>query len=206
MTPQPQVKRKGNTLLISGFKPTGESFQIEFGLDKPNHIEPKSITYYGKEKIPFESNKVNQVPYYDIKRELDTPDLSDLNQMLIGGNPTPVFQVLSGLMGIINDLNQKLNDLKNQVEEQQGNQKDEDELMNVQQAAEFLNYKVSTIRSKVHRKELPYSKIGNKVFFSKKRLLEHIRSREEATKEETIKFAGRYLKEKLTGWTTPSLY
>lgn len=49
------------------------------------------------------------------------------------------------------------------------------DLLSIQQASELLNLSVPTIYSKVSRKELPYSKRGKKLYFSREELVEFVK-------------------------------
>lgn len=54
------------------------------------------------------------------------------------------------------------------------------ELLTVDEAAAFLHLSKPTLYSKVSRKELPYMKNGKRIYFSRKELIEHLRSGEPA--------------------------
>lgn len=51
-----------------------------------------------------------------------------------------------------------------------------DEFFETEGAAEFLGYAVPTIYLKVRRRELPFSKRGKRLYFSKKELIEWIKA------------------------------
>lgn len=50
------------------------------------------------------------------------------------------------------------------------------EFLTVKEAAKFLDLKVPTIYSKVHKREIPFIKIGRRLYFSKEDLIEHLNS------------------------------
>lgn len=52
----------------------------------------------------------------------------------------------------------------------------EDDLLNVSQAAELLHLSVATLYSKVSRNEIPFNKVGKKLYFYRSELDEWIRS------------------------------
>ena len=52
----------------------------------------------------------------------------------------------------------------------------ENNLFNIQQAAQFLSLAVNTIYSKVSRKEIPYIKKGKRLYFFKEQLAEWVES------------------------------
>ena len=59
-------------------------------------------------------------------------------------------------------------------QEQKQAQKEE-RLLNVQEAAQFLNLTVPTIYSKVSKAELPYMKRGKRLYFSSTELMDYLR-------------------------------
>jgi excisionase family DNA binding protein len=205
-----RIRRKGNVVLISGkLTETGEPYEMSLGLNaQDNQLEFQTFTY-NREEILDCLPETKTMVYYDFKDEIGKPinmdTISQLASMSVGLNSTPILQLFSGLMGVISELNQKLEEVQKQVQEQRNQKVDEDEIMDVHQAADFLNYKVSTMRTKVSRGELPYSKVGNRVYFSKKELLEKIRQGEQVTKQDAIDFAAKFMKEKLSGFSIPRL-
>ncbi|MFY9309740.1 MAG: helix-turn-helix domain-containing protein [Bacteroidia bacterium] len=54
----------------------------------------------------------------------------------------------------------------------QANQHETDHLLTIQQAAEFLKLTVPTIYGYVSRNEIPFSKKGKRLYFSKQKLME----------------------------------
>lgn len=50
-----------------------------------------------------------------------------------------------------------------------------DELLNVLQVAELLNLSVPTIYGKVHNSEIPYSKQGKRLYFSRMEIMDWIK-------------------------------
>lgn len=50
----------------------------------------------------------------------------------------------------------------------------EDVLLSLKEAADLLGLQTGTMYQKVNKKELPYRKRGNRLYFSKAELLEHI--------------------------------
>lgn len=86
--------------------------------------------------------------------------------------------------------------LKNLITNQTANAEPstpKDELMNVEQTAEFLNLSVPTIYGKVHRRELPVMKQGNRLYFSKFELLDYLKKGRQQTIQEIEDEAGSYL-------------
>ncbi len=70
---------------------------------------------------------------------------------------------------------------------------DADELLTVQEAANFLKLSIPTIYSKVSRLQLPCMKQGKKVYFSKNELLEYLKAGKKKTFAEIEAEADAYL-------------
>ena len=56
----------------------------------------------------------------------------------------------------------------------QTNQEEQEEFIDAQAAAKFLKLTLSTIYTKVHKKQLPYYKQGKRLYFSKQDLREYL--------------------------------
>ena len=69
----------------------------------------------------------------------------------------------------------------------------DDILLNVKETAKFLDLSVATIYSKVNRGELPYSKVGKRLYFSKSELTSYIKSGKVLSNEEIEQKASEYL-------------
>ena len=74
-----------------------------------------------------------------------------------------------------------------------------EELLTVQQAAEFLNLAVPTVYSKVHRRELPVMKRGKRLYFSRTELLDYLKAGRKQTIAEIEQEADTYLLNKKKG-------
>ena len=70
---------------------------------------------------------------------------------------------------------------------------DEDQLLTVEQTAEFLNLKVPTIYGLVSRSAIPYSKPGKCLYFSKKELTAWVKESRRKTKSEIATEAQDYI-------------
>lgn len=68
-----------------------------------------------------------------------------------------------------------------------------EQLLNIRQAAEFLNKKVPTIYGLVQRAEIPVCKRGNRLYFSNQELTEWIKAGRRKTLAETEIEAEQYL-------------
>tara|TARA_R110002050_G_scaffold291316_1_gene445698 strand:+ start:2989 stop:3336 length:348 start_codon:yes stop_codon:yes gene_type:complete len=69
----------------------------------------------------------------------------------------------------------------------------EEKLLSIEEAAEFLNLKVPTIYSKVSRGELPVMKRSKRLYFSRTELLEYLKNGRKKSNAEIEQEAGAYL-------------
>lgn len=72
-------------------------------------------------------------------------------------------------------------------------QQQEEKLLSVKEAAEFLKLTVPTIYSKVSRKELPYMKRGKYLYFSTKELMAYLKEGKVLSNAEVQAEADGYL-------------
>ncbi len=72
------------------------------------------------------------------------------------------------------------------------NPAEQDELLTIQQAGELINLRVPTIYGLVSRSEIPYSKPGKRLYFSKKELLAWVQSGRKKTNAEIQAEATNY--------------
>jgi len=79
------------------------------------------------------------------------------------------------------------------------NRPEKDELLTVQQAADFLNLTVPTIYTKVSKNELPFMKRSKRLYFSKKELTEYLKKGRVKTNDEIEAEANEYLANKKKG-------
>lgn len=75
-------------------------------------------------------------------------------------------------------------------------QLDPDQLLTVQQAAEFLTLSVPTIYGLISKGEVPCMKRGKRVYFSKVELINYLKQGRKKTLAETASEADTYLKKK----------
>lgn len=66
----------------------------------------------------------------------------------------------------------------------------QDQLLNIQEAAELLNLAVPTVYSLVSRREIPHMKRGKKLFFGREELLSFIKSGRRKTRAEIAASSG----------------
>jgi len=79
------------------------------------------------------------------------------------------------LPNIMAENNRLLSEVKVLLQAATMPQKTSEDLLNIQQAGELLNLSIPTIYSKVSKKELPYSKRGKKLYFSREELTDFIK-------------------------------
>jgi excisionase family DNA binding protein len=89
------------------------------------------------------------------------------------------------IMEKLNELEQQLNGLHKAILADSPKKNDHaEDLVNITQIAAFLKLSKATIYSKVSRRELPYYKLGKRLFFSKKEITELIMSNKGKTLQE----------------------
>lgn len=74
-----------------------------------------------------------------------------------------------------------------------------EQLLTIQQAAEFLSLSVPTLYSKVSKGELPVMKQGKRLYFSRTELMEYIKEGRKKTNAEIEAEAEAYLTDKKKG-------
>lgn len=77
-----------------------------------------------------------------------------------------------------------------------GNQDEADQLLTIKQTAELLSLSVPTIYGLVSRGEIPHSKKGKRLYFSKQELLEWVKAGRKKTNAEIAAAADDYLTNK----------
>jgi len=75
-------------------------------------------------------------------------------------------------------------------------QAEADQMLTIQQASELLQLTVPTLYVKVHHREIPVSKQGNRLYFSKQELLEWVKLGRRKTIAETAVEAEAFLSSK----------
>ncbi len=85
------------------------------------------------------------------------------------------------LFKLCQDIGERINKLET-------NSSEENEYVNVKDAAKMLGVKLGTLRNKMSQGHIKYYKPGKNVFFSKKYLTEYISSNEMPVKENVKKF------------------
>ena len=90
---------------------------------------------------------------------------------------------------------ERLDNIEKKLDQLQKN-KDEDsinELLSVDEVANYLNYAKASIYGLVHKRELPYIKTGKKLLFKKKDIDRWIEDRKGKTKSDIKKMADDYI-------------
>jgi excisionase family DNA binding protein len=90
------------------------------------------------------------------------------------------FETINERLSNIENL---LLDLKHTPKESESESLSND-LLNIQQAAKFLNLSVPTVYTKVSQKELPFMKRSKRLYFSKQELIQYLKKGRRKTKEE----------------------
>lgn len=72
----------------------------------------------------------------------------------------------------------------------------QEKLLTIQEAAEFLNLSVPTCYSKCSRGELPFMKRSKRLYFSSLQLMEYVKEGRKPTNAEIEEEAEKYLKKK----------
>ena len=68
-----------------------------------------------------------------------------------------------------------------------------DDIINVEEAMDFLGFKKSTIYTKVNRGEIPHMKRGKRLYFSVTELKKYLREGKRLTNDEVNEMAKKYL-------------
>ena len=98
----------------------------------------------------------------------------------------------------VSQLNKKLENIERLLLQQNEQQPTEhpDQLLTVQQAAEFLNLTMPTIYSKVSKGELPVMKRSKRLYFSRTELMDYLKAGRKKSNAEIEAEAETYLQKK----------
>ena len=99
---------------------------------------------------------------------------------------------------LVHDISTKIDNLEKLIRNSQEAASINDDVLNISQAAKFLNLTQSALRAKISRKDIPYSKSGKRIFFLRTTLLEWIRNKTVLTKTETEELAFNHIAERRT--------
>jgi len=103
------------------------------------------------------------------------------------------FEQLPTAVGLLFESLKKIERL---LETRTETQEAADQIFDIQEAADFIKKTVPTIYGLVHRSEIPNSKQGKKLYFSKQELTDWIKSGRRKTTTETAAEAEQYIKNK----------
>ncbi len=88
------------------------------------------------------------------------------------------------LPNIMAENNRLLSEVKELITKALTPTKEPSDLMSIQEVSELLNLSIATLYTKVSKRELPYSKRGKKLYFSRTELLEFVKAGRKLTTEE----------------------
>ena len=88
---------------------------------------------------------------------------------------------------VVRQLFEKVERIEWLLERLEPKQENENELLNIEEAAEFLKVSVAAIYTKVSRQEIPFSKPGKRLYFNRAELKEWVRLGKRKTISELIK-------------------
>ena len=101
------------------------------------------------------------------------------------------------LPNAVTELSQEIKEIKQiLLNRSNENTVEQDQILTVKQAAYFLKLSVPTLYGYVQRAEIPVSKKGKRLYFSRKELEEWIKTGKKKTKEEIQAEANSYVKRK----------
>ena len=90
---------------------------------------------------------------------------------------------------VVRQLFEKVERIELILEKFEPKQDAENELLNIEEAAEFLKVSVAAIYTKVSRQEIPFSKPGKRLYFNRSELKEWVRLGKRKTVSELAKTA-----------------
>jgi excisionase family DNA binding protein len=93
----------------------------------------------------------------------------------------------------VTKMQEKLDNIEQLLISRQGQSPEQEELMPITKAAEFLDLAVPTVYSKVCRKEIPVNKRGKRLYFYRSELTEWIKSGRKKTADEIREDALQHL-------------
>lgn len=93
---------------------------------------------------------------------------------------------------VVQALNAKIDNITSLLQSTKQNVQQSD-LLTIKDAANFLNLSVNTLYGKVSRREIPFMKQGNRLYFSKTELVDYIKSGKILSKKEIQEQANTFL-------------
>lgn len=92
----------------------------------------------------------------------------------------------------MHELTAKIDNITMLLQSAKSNVKQND-LLVIKDAAKFLNLSVPTLYGKVRRREIPYMKQGNRLYFSKMELIDYIKSGKVLSDKEIVDQTDNFL-------------
>jgi excisionase family DNA binding protein len=100
----------------------------------------------------------------------------------------------------VNELSERLKSIENILNSKDHTpQSEADQLLTIEQAANFLNLSVPTLYGYVHKAEIPFSKPAKRLYFSKQELINWIKSGRRKTNTEIEREASNYVQKRKEG-------
>jgi excisionase family DNA binding protein len=96
----------------------------------------------------------------------------------------------------VNQLSRKLETIERLLLSSSDNQSNPDQLLTIEQAAEFLHLTKPTLYSKVSKGEIPFMKRSKRLYFSRIELMEYVKGGKQRTIEEVQSDPSQYLNNK----------
>ena len=107
------------------------------------------------------------------------------------------------LYGVITTLVQKVESLESSIQNIK-NTSDKDELLDIEELAEFLGKSKVTVYRLKHDKKIPYIKQGNRIYFLKKDVMEWLKSNRRESKATTLRDVEKMMAAKSTSLSRSS--
>lgn len=107
------------------------------------------------------------------------------------------------LYGVITTLVQKVESLESSIQNIK-NTSDKDELLDIEELAEFLGKSKVTVYRLKHDKKIPYIKQGNRIYFLKKDVMEWLKSNRRESKATTLRDVEKMMAAKSTSFSRSS--
>lgn len=114
-------------------------------------------------------------------------------------NNNLTFEQLPNAVSQLNEKLEKIEKILLAKSEDQIQAEQEDELLSVPEAADFLKLSPATVYSKKNRGELPYHKPGKRLYFFKKELIAYLKEGKVKSNAELQQEAEEYLTKKKGG-------
>lgn len=88
---------------------------------------------------------------------------------------------------------EKLNNIEKAIEKLNKASNNDDDFMNIEQAASFVGLSKATVYGLTHERKIPHFKVGKRLYFKKSDVVDWITSTKVKTKQEVNKLADEYI-------------